>query len=63
MGRRKKTDIIENTFVPSAYQARIFDFIQNGEGNLVIEALAGSGKSTTLLKMLDLISVDKKVLF
>lgn len=63
MGRRKKTDIIENTFVPSAYQTRIFDFIQNGEGNLVIEALAGSGKSTTLLKMLDLISVDKKVLF
>lgn len=35
-------------YPPSAYQAAIFDAIENGRGNLVVEAVAGSGKSTTL---------------
>lgn len=62
MGRKKK-EIITEPFVPSKYQEAIFDFIQNQEGNLVIEALAGSGKSTTLIKLLDLIDQEKRVLF
>lgn len=46
-GRKKK--IVEpaqimSGFIPSKYQQDIFDFIQHGNGNSVINALAGSGK-------------------
>lgn len=46
-GRKKK--IVEpaqimSGFIPSKYQQDIFDFIQHGNGNAVINALAGSGK-------------------
>lgn len=37
-------------FKPSKYQQAIFDFIDNGVGNGFVEAVAGSGKSTTLKK-------------
>lgn len=53
----------KDNFIPSEYQKAIFDFILNGEGNLVVEAVAGSGKSTTLLEALKLIPSDKSVLF
>lgn len=52
-----------NKFTPSKYQQDIFDYILNDTGNLVIEAVAGAGKSTTILKSMDYISSDKKVLF
>ena len=42
---------------------RIFKFILNGEKNAVISAVAGSGKTTTLLEALKLIPEDKTVLF
>ena len=35
----------------SAYQTAIFDFVQNGEGNGVVSATAGSGKTTTLVEV------------
>lgn len=50
-------------FKPSKYQQDIFDFIEHGSGNLVVEALAGSGKTSTIVKALDIIPKDKKVLF
>lgn len=62
MGRRKKV-IEEKEFIPSQYQANIFEYIQKGNGNLVIEAVAGSGKSTTLIQALKLIPLDKNILF
>lgn len=34
----------------SKYQTTIFDFIVNGTGNAIIEAVAGSGKSTTIVE-------------
>lgn len=37
-------------FVPSGYQTAIFDWIENGAGNASVNAVAGSGKTTTLLK-------------
>lgn len=37
-----------NGFVPSKYQASIFEWAQQGTGNALVEAVAGSGKSTTL---------------
>lgn len=50
-------------FKPNKYQQDIYDFILNGEGNAVINAVAGSGKTTTIINALDLISPDKSVLF
>lgn len=50
-------------FKPSKYQQAIYDFIENGEGNLIIDALAGSGKTTTIINALDKISPDESVLF
>ena len=60
MARNKKAQIKE--YSPSKYQVAIFDYIANGKGNLVVEAAAGSGKSYTLVKSLELIPQDKSVL-
>ncbi len=46
----------------SQYQKAIFDFIEHEQGHLVVEAAAGSGKSTTLIKCLDFIPQNDKVL-
>ena len=37
-----------SNFTPSKYQAAIFDWIDNGTGNAIVGAVAGSGKTTTL---------------
>ena len=50
-------------FIPSKYQKEIFNFILKDTRNAVISAVAGSGKTTTLLKALDTIPDDKTVLF
>ena len=50
-------------FEPSVYQSNVFDFIENGEGNAVINAVAGSGKTTTLIQAISLIPADQKILF
>jgi DNA helicase II / ATP-dependent DNA helicase PcrA len=50
-------------FTPSKFQLDIFDFIVNDHRNLLISAVAGSGKTTTLLKSLEIIPNDKSVLF
>ena len=50
-------------FIPSPYQERIFDNIVHGTSNMVINAVAGSGKSTTIVNALKLIPDDMNVLF
>ena len=50
-------------FTPSIYQNKIFDFIKKGVGNAVINAKAGSGKTTTLVEAMKLIPSKEKVLF
>ena len=50
-------------FNPSKYQQEIFDFITKGVGNAVINAKAGSGKTTTLVEAMKLIPNKEKVLF
>lgn len=62
MGRKKKV-IEEVKFEPSHYQKAIYDFVQHDVGNLVVEAAAGAGKTSTLLQILKLLPKDKKVLF
>jgi len=50
-------------FQPSVYQQGIYDFITNGQGNAVVSAVAGSGKTTTLINALNLIPSELNVLF
>jgi superfamily I DNA/RNA helicase len=50
-------------FQPSVYQQGIYDFIANGQGNAVVSAVAGSGKTTTLINALNLIPSELNVLF
>lgn len=49
--------------IPSPYQERIFKFIQEDTRNAVVSAVAGSGKTTTLLMAIDRIPEDKQILF
>ena len=50
-------------FVPSKYQQKIYDFIESGKGNAVVDAVAGSGKSTTIVESLRSIPEGQSVLF
>lgn len=40
---------MSNVFDPSIQQSAYFDWIENGTGSCVLEAVAGSGKTTTLI--------------
>jgi superfamily I DNA/RNA helicase len=44
-------------------QHNIFKFIQNGSGNGIIDAVAGAGKTTTIMECARFIGSDKTVLF
>lgn len=44
------------SFAPSAYQCALFDQITDGRGHIVVEAVAGSGKTTTAVLAAKLIS-------
>ena len=59
---KKKKNIREIEFTPSKYQQAIYDYIVHENGNLVVEAAAGSGKTTTLVNCLRLIPEFNKVL-
>lgn len=61
MARKKKTE--EKPLVLSKYQLAIVDFVEHGQGNVVIEAEAGSAKTTTLIECLKHIPDDVKILF
>lgn len=52
-----------STFKPSVYQAAVFDFVQNGAGNALINATAGSGKTTTILQALNFTNASQSVVF
>ena len=49
--------------IPSKYQKDIFNFVRTGTGNCVINAVAGSGKTTTIIASLRYIPLDKSVIF
>lgn len=50
-------------YTPSPFQQAIFDFIQNDTRNAVVNAVAGSGKTTTLLMAIERVLEDKEILF
>lgn len=49
-------------FKASKYQKAIFREIEEGTSNIVIEAAAGSGKTTTIMKAIEKVPSDKSVL-
>lgn len=50
-------------YPPSTNQAGIFSWVKSGTGNLIVEAVAGSGKSTTIVWALEFIPPHQTVLF
>lgn len=50
-------------YTPSEYQRDILEFVQKGAGNLVVNAVAGSSKTTTIVSAIRYIPVCKKVLY
>lgn len=48
------------SFKPSKYQEAIFEHIKGSNENAVIEAVAGSGKTTTLIESMKLLSKERK---
>jgi DNA helicase-2/ATP-dependent DNA helicase PcrA len=44
--------------IPSPQQAAFYDFVTNGSGSCVLEAVAGAGKTTTLVEALSLMTGD-----
>lgn len=47
----------------SHYQKAVFDWVKHGSGNLVVEAVAGSGKSSTLVESMKYMDPRKSILF
>ncbi len=50
------------TFNSSPNQAAIFDFIRDGKGSAIVEAVAGSGKTTTIIESLAYVPEGASVL-
>lgn len=50
-------------FVPSVHQQAIIEWVTDGSGNLVIQAVAGSGKTRTIIEILRYIPSRIAVLF
>jgi DNA helicase-2/ATP-dependent DNA helicase PcrA len=50
-------------FSPTPEQNVIFDWALNGEGHAIIDAVAGSGKTTTLLQLLYKLPVTQRALY
>lgn len=63
MTKKKKEEPQKIEYPWSPYQKKIYEFIEHEQGHLVVEASAGSGKTTTLIKCLDFIPQNSKVLF
>lgn len=59
---RKKKQPNRIEYTPSRYQQAIYNYIEHESGNLVVEAAAGSGKTTTLIKCVTLIPNNKRIL-
>lgn len=50
-----------NTFQPNFYQKAVFDWIVNGRGDAVVQAVAGSGKTKTLVEAAKLIKSHRAI--
>ena len=50
-------------FKPTFEQEQIFNFFENGKGNGMIDAVAGSGKTSTIVRGIDYINKCNRILF
>ena len=50
-------------FKPSIYQIIVFNKFKNSDKNLIISAVAGSGKTTTIVSWIDFIPKGKDSIF
>ena len=50
-------------FKPSIYQRIVFNKFKNSDKNLIISAVAGSGKTTTIVSCIDFIPKGKDSIF
>lgn len=50
-------------FKPNEYQEKIFDWVLHGNGNAVVKALAGTGKTSTAIACMSLIQKSQKCIF
>lgn len=48
-------------FIPSEYQQAIFDWIKTGSGDGIVNAVAGAGKTTTLVEAAKLIKTESAI--
>jgi len=62
-GRDILEEIEKKVFIPSVYQQAAFDWALQGIGHAVMKAVAGSGKTTTIVKMLDILPRSLRILF
>lgn len=51
-----------SVFAPSPFQTAIFDFVSNGSGSAIVEAVAGAGKTTLITQAVRLIPANQSVL-
>ncbi len=52
----------KRAFTPSAYQQKFFDWVADGSGSATLKAVAGSGKSTSIVRALPYIPSSDQVL-
>lgn len=50
-------------YKPSIFQQTIYDCVLNTNSNIIINAVAGSGKTSTLIALLNMIPANKKIIF
>lgn len=62
-GNSQSQPVQKKTFKPSKYQIALFDFVKGGKGNAVVEATAGSGKTTSLVEALQYTDPNSNVAF
>ena len=55
-------EILMPKFKPSTYQLNVYNFIKNNYGSAVVQAVAGSGKTTTIINAINMIPKNKNVL-
>lgn len=51
------------TFIPSKYQKAVYEAALKGDKNIIVSAVAGSGKSTTIVNLLDVVPKNQKKVF
>lgn len=51
------------SFIPTVEQEKIFRFFNSEQNNGIIDAVAGSGKTSTLIEGIKHLPINKKILF